>query len=305
MCMENIICPNCGAQITDGLCEYCGSVIQKQQVTASPKQNDAESFVQTIAKYQKVEPFIGGVAVVSIGKQHGAINEQGDIVVPLSSSYVYNYDGRILVAPNRIIDSQGDVIVEAKSIHYLGNSEYLVQRADGRDEIMNENNEFFTIHLPKDVRISLSNSSLGYGCYIVDDDKNKGHGIALKNKLLLPCYYETENLFRYGKFYHENRNLLKIKENWKGTYYSHGIFDLEKRLIVLPCQYLFDTHDSHKYKDRLLVIQNEKGCYGVFDVDSQKLVIRPEYKQVIILDNRVCEVTKKGLFGSKTTTIQL
>lgn len=306
MYMENIICPNCGAQNHHyGTCEYCGTTIRKPKTTTTKKQNDAESFAQKIAKYQKIEPFIGGVAVVSIGELQGAINEQGDIVVPLSSSYVYNYDGRLLIrgGTNKVLDAHGNILAEANVISYIGNGEYLLT-SGGKEQILNQKNELLAVKLPKGISISVD-GSLGYGCYlVVSDDSYINFGIALRDRLLLPCNYEIEYLSRYGKLGSENRNLLKIKQKWKGTY-NHGIFDLEKRLIVLPCQYYFDTDYKDKYKDRLLIIQNGKGYYGVFDVKTQELVIQPEYKQVVILDNRVCEVTKKGFFGSKTTTIQL
>ena len=100
MRMDNMVCPNCGAPYSHyGTCEYCGSVIQKQQVKASPKQNDAESIAQKIAKYRDIEYFSGGVAVVSDGGYlYGVINEQGDLVLPLSSSEIENYGGRLLVS---------------------------------------------------------------------------------------------------------------------------------------------------------------------------------------------------------------
>ena len=311
MSMENIICPNCGAQNSHfGRCEYCGTTLRVPKATTSTKQNDAESFAQKIAKYQKVEPFIGGVAVVSIGKQRGAINEQGDIVVPLSSSYVYNYDGRLLVTSekDKVMDVHGNVLIEANDIDYIGNGEYLIRSAEGGEKILDQKNEHLAVKLPKGIRIFVY-GALGYGCYIVSDGKN--NGIAQRDRLLLPCHYSIYHQ-ESGRFYTENKHLIVVENRDIDKYGQngccYGIFDLEKKQTILQCHYYFGGIGSsidECYKNKLVKVKNSKGNYGVFDVDSQEFVIQPEYKQVVILDNRVCEVTKKGLFGSKTTTIQL
>lgn len=310
--MENIICPNCGAQNSHfGRCEYCGTTLRVPKATTSTKQNDAESFAQKIAKYQKVEPFIGGVAVVSIGKLHGAINEQGDVVVPLSSSYVDNNDGRLLICGEecKVTDAHGKILAEANRIIYIGNGEYLLRSAEGGEKILNQKNEHLAVKLPKGIRIYYVDGALGYGCYIVSDGKNQG--IALRDRLLLPCHYYIYNQ-EWGRFYTENKHLIVVEDRniskYKQNGCCYGIFDLNKKQFALPCHYYFGSIGSSIddcYKNKLVKVMNSKGNYGVFDIDSQKFVIQPEYKQVVILDNRVCEVTKKGLFGSKTTTIQL
>lgn len=311
MFMENIICPNCGAQNHHyGTCEYCGTTIREPKTTTTTKQNDAESFAQKIAKYQEVEPFIGGVAVVSIGKQRGAINEQGDIVVPLSSSYVYNYDGRLLICGEecKVTDAHGKILAEANRIDYIGNGEYLLRSAEDGEKILNQKNEHLAVKLPKGIRI-YALGALGYGCYRVSDGRNQG--IALRDRLLLPCHYCIYHQ-EWGRFYTENKHLIVAEDcnisKYKQNGCCYGIFDLNKKQFALPCHYYFGNIGSSiddYYKSKLVKVMNSKGNYGVFDVDSQDFVIHPEYKQVIILDNRACEVTKKGLFGSKTTTIQL
>ena len=301
MQQERIICPNCGAENSHyGECEYCGAIIE-MHVATTPKQNDAESFAQKIAKYHKVESFIGGVAVVSIGEQYGVINERGDIVVPLSSSSMKNYGGRI-GSLHKVVDSHGKILAEIPngargSIWYIGNGDFLISTAD-RQEILNKDNEHLIVNLPKGIRISGYESSLGYGCYIVRDDENKGKGIALKDKLLLPCFYEIRlSSDVFDRSLNEPK-LIIINVQYKN--YSGGIFDLEKREIILPCQYAFGS-----CKDKLLKVVTEERNYGVFDVNLQNLVVPPIYKAIKILDNRVCEVTKKGFFGNTTKTIQL
>lgn len=329
MRMDNMVCPNCGAPYSHyGTCEYCGSVIQKQQVTASPKQNDAESIAQKIAKYRDIKSFSGGVAVVSSGGGlHGVINEQGDLVLPLSSSEIENYDGRLLVYGNgkneKVVDAHGNILVEAYRIYYIGNGEFLLRGAEGSEAIFNQKNEIIAVQLPEGISISneygyepsLKNrwckSSLGYGCYVVCDSTNN-NGIALKDRLLLPCHYDIndgiDGLDRFGweKFFTDNEHLVVVEDRDIAGRYCRGLFDLEKKQIILPCHYYFDKED---YKDKLLrvriEVRNGKWHYGVFDADSQKLVIQPEYNEVDILDNRVCRVTKYRLFGSKTKTIQL
>lgn len=305
----DIICPNCGAQNSRyGKCEYCGAVIRKPHVTITPTMNDAEFFAQKIAKYQKVEPFVGGVAVVSIGKQHGAINEQGDIVVPLSSSYVENYDGRLLIWGDtyKVVDVHGNILVEAYRIDYIGNGEYLLKNVEGKEQILNQNNEHIAVQLPEGISICSVDGALGHGCYTVSDS-TKNEGIALRDKLLLSCHYRI-HYQKYGRFYKDSQHLIIVENRYEQDSCRYGIFDLEKKQIILPCHYYFGDIGSsidECYKDKLVKVKNNKGNYGIFDVDLQEFVIQPEYKQVVILDNRVCEVTKKGLFGSKTTTIQL
>lgn len=302
MQQEKIICPACGAENSHyGECEYCGTIIE-MHVATTPKQNDAESFAQKISKYHKVESFIGGVAVVSIGEQYGAINERGDIIVPLSSSSIENYYGRVLIGLKKVVDSHGKILAEIPNgaggtIWYIGKGDFLITTKDG-DEILNTyNEERLIVNLPKGIRISSYESSLGYGCYIVRDDKNRGEGVALKDKLLLPCLYEIRlpsDVF-YGSL--NEPKLIIINVRYKN--YSGGIFDLEKREIILPCQYSFGS-----CKDKLLEVVTEERNYGVFDVNLQNLVVPPIYKAIRILDNRVCEVTKKGFFGTTTKTIQ-
>ena len=344
--MENIICPNCGAQNHHyGTCDYCGTTIRKPKTTTTKKQNDAESFAQKIAKYQKVEPFEGGVAVVSIGELHGAINEQGDIVVPLSSSDIENNDGRLLIKSvrdtDKVLDAHGNILAEASSIRYIDNGEYRLW-SGGKEQILNQKNEHLAVKLPEGIRVS---KALGYGCYSVYNvSKIYYEGIALRDRLLLPCHYDIPYQ-GISHFSFENSHLIVVEDHDNYGDCRYGIFDLKKKQFALPCRYYFgDTGssiDDRYYKNKLVrvrngkgnygvfdvdsqefviqpeykqvvilenklvKVENSKGNYGVFDVDSQEFVIQPEYKQVVILDNRVCEVTKKGFFGSKTTTIQL
>lgn len=321
MRMDNMVCPNCGAPYSHyGRCEYCGSVIQKQQVTASPKQNDAESIAQKIAKYRDIESFSGGVAVVSGGGGlYGVINEQGDLVLPLSSSRIDNYDGRLLVSGkgknNKVVDAHGNILVEAYRIYYIGNGEFLLRSAEGSEAIFNQKNENIAVQLPEGISIfNKYGSSLGYGCYLVcDSTNNKNKGIALKDRLLLPCHYDInpgEYTYERSEFLTDNEHLVVVEDRDIAGRYCRGLFDLEKKQIILPCHYDFGYYGYyHEYKDKLLKVRGEKGHFnghvGVFDVDSQKLVLQTEYAFVSILDNRVCEVTKNRIFGSKTTTIQL
>jgi hypothetical protein len=307
--MENIICPNCGAQNSHyGKCEYCGTTIREPKATTTAKQNDAESFAQKIAKYRYVDPFIGGVAVVSDGGYlYGVINEQGDLVVPLSSVHIKNCHGRLLLSStkekrDKILDSQGKLLAEADGIKYIEQGNFILQATGGKQYIFNNDNERLTVKLPNGIKIV---SSLEYGCYDVSNGKR--HGIALRDKLLLPCHYEfPENR---GSFRSENRNLMVIEDaDITETNLRRGLFNLETGTIILPCQYTFsvDPIRGGGYDDGLLVVYAEKNKGGVFDVKLKEFVL-PLTKcyRILTMGKRCYKIIKNGIFGSKEITIQL
>lgn len=315
---ENIICPNCGASAKGyGICEYCGSHITKPMSTTT-QTNQAKptaSFNEKVSKFHKVEAFDSGVAVVSIGDLYGAINESGDMILPLKFNEIDNYKGRLLARHAdgaTLYDSRG-ISIARGFIHYIwgGDGEFLIKR-DNRQSILDKDNNLHQVSLPEGISIY---KYLGYGCYLVYDVKRKLndkktrfiHGVALINKLLLPCHYSIHDYCDsdYDDFGKENRNLILIEDEDVEDVYRSGIYDLEKQKIILPCQYYFGYYRPKQYKNKLIVVQNRSWQYGVFDTHGQNMVIPTIYKDISLRENRVCVVTKKKLFGDKTTIIQL
>lgn len=267
--MENIICPNCGAESSHyGKCEYCGTSIKKPKVTTTAKKDNAEAFAQKIAKYHKIEPFEGGVALVSIGEQYGAINEQGDIIVPLSSNGIDNYDGRLLVngEKNKIVDSHGKLLAEADNICHIEEGNFLLEEADGKTELFNNNNERIAVDLPKGID---NFKRLGDGYYVVEIWRPTYRcGIATKYKLLLPCD-DYHNVVRFPK---ENNNFVRIQKGHNNK--CSGIFNLETQRIILPCQYYIPERMSELQLDgNLLIVSRGYDEYGVFDLKFEDFVI--------------------------------
>lgn len=315
---ENIICPNCGASAKGyGICEYCGSHITKPMSTTT-QTNQAKptaSFNEKVSKFHKVEAFDSGVAVVSIGDLYGAINESGDMIIPLKFNKIENYKGRLLASHGEVpadgatlYDSRGISIARGFILYIRGgDGEFLIIR-DNRQSILDKDNNLHQVSLPEGISIS---KYLGYGCYKVNrllNNERFYYGIALINKLLLPCHYKIGEYCssEYGDFRKENRNLIIIEDEDGESVYRSGIYDLEKQKIILPCQYYFGSYGGPKqYKNKLIVVENRSWQYGVFDTHGQNMVIPTIYKEISLRENRVCVVTKKKLFGDKTTIIQL
>lgn len=95
-----VACPLCGALGKAGEpCEFCGATIPQPSGNTNAIQKDtriivekqtvpAEEFASKISKYHRVEPWKHNLAVVSIGDLHGAINRNGDIVIPLNYNQI-------------------------------------------------------------------------------------------------------------------------------------------------------------------------------------------------------------------------
>lgn len=95
-----VACPLCGALGKAGEpCEFCGATIPQPSGNAKTtikaasiiveKQTvPAEEFASKISKYHRVEPWKHDLAVVAIGGLHGAINRNGDIVIPLNYNQI-------------------------------------------------------------------------------------------------------------------------------------------------------------------------------------------------------------------------
>ena len=95
-----VACPLCGALGKAGEpCEFCGATIPQPSGNTNALQKDtriivekqtvpAEEFASKISKYHRVEPWKHDLAVVAIGGLHGAINRNGDIVIPLNYSQI-------------------------------------------------------------------------------------------------------------------------------------------------------------------------------------------------------------------------
>lgn len=308
--MKNIICPNCGAENSHyGKCEYCGSSIKKPQNTTTAQKYNAEAFAQKIAKYHKIEPFEGGVAIVSIGKQYGAINEQGDLIIPLTSYNLNNYDGRILVysEKKKILDFNGKVLAEADRIEYIEQGNFLLEEADGKTELFKNNNERIAVDLPKGIHFY---EPLGDGYYIVCNLQRKyyQHGIATMYKLLLPLEYCSN----FVRFPNDNNNLVVIqkRDHHKMSSYS-GIFNLETQRIILPCQYSIPEQIRDLRIDGNLLIINRFNKnygyeYGVFDLKLEDFVIpMTKCRNINALGERRFQIIKDRFWGWKKEIIQL
>lgn len=200
-----IICPSCGAENSQyGKCEFCGTLIKEpvyepKTNTKGKSKTSAESFAEKISKYHEVEPFRGGVAIVRIGKQYGAINENGDLIIPMSYSVV-NKNGLLEVYEDedgygKLYDSKGNLISDNFSIfsNYSdtdkGGGYFFTD--NGILKIINSDNQIITISLPQGINIS-------------------------------------------HQFYDERRNLITVHDD---PLYD-GLYDFEQKQFVLPCNYL-------------------------------------------------------------------
>ncbi|MDD6772330.1 MAG: hypothetical protein PUD85_00015 [Bacteroidales bacterium] len=124
-----VACPLCGALGKAGeLCEFCGATIPQPSGNTNAIQKDtriivekqtvpAEEFASKISKYHRVEPWKHNLAVVSIGDLHGAINRNGDIVIPLNYQKV-----KIQSDPFIILDNDVCYVydIEKQQIYNLG-----------------------------------------------------------------------------------------------------------------------------------------------------------------------------------------
>lgn len=344
--MERIICPSCGAEnLHYGTCEYCGTMLIEPQKTESVKQTakvSAETFATKISKYQKIEDFRGGVAIVSIGNQYGAINESGDLIVPITSKYLANIDGLVLAGDLILYDPTGRIILRNEHLFYLGLEicpkiySFLMEDTEGNQQIAqisqsaNGNEKIFDIHindinLPEGIQICYRKtfentfigypSSLGHGYFVVQDtNKRTGRrnkGIATTDKIVLDCNYET--IDAYGIYLPQranNKNISTLKKLVtiieESCMNRQGIFNLETRKMVLPCKYVWNsTSKSNSTHECIVITHGPTKQMGVFNLVKQEFVVPAQYRKIILLDNHRCEATKKGFWGYKKTIIQL
>jgi hypothetical protein len=344
--MSTIICPGCGAENSQyGVCDYCGTKLIEPSQTDSTKQTakiSAEEFASKISKYQEVKDFIGGVAIVSIGNQYGAINENGDLIVPMTSKYVYNFDGLVLAGDQVLYDPTGCVMLQSEHLYYLGLERlprivyFLMEDSEGNQQIAQINHfadgkkSFFEItktdvNLPDGIQICYCKtfrytwigepSSLGNGYFVVQDnnkrrDDRKNKGIATADTIVLDCNFEKIDNYHYLPKMTNNKNISTIKKLVtiieQTSMNRQGIFNLETRKMVLPCQYVWHHTNKINSTDECIVITHgTTHQMGVFNVVKQEFVVPAQYRSIVLLDNHRCEATKKGFWGDKKTIIQL
>lgn len=323
--MGAVICPSCGAENAHyGKCEYCGTKLIEPSRTNTVKQTakvSAEDFATKISKYQKVENFRGGVTVVTIGNQSGAINENGDLIVSMTSENVVNLSTYlfclVLVGDRALYDSKGDVLLEDKRINYLGSLSFVLENSEGAQRVAQASYtngkltfEIIPVNLPDSVKIigSISHEnkilgtseSLGYGCYVVMSNSkpsDKKFGIATTEKVLLECSSVDTYRFYLPK---EFKHLITVIGR-KST--NYGIFNLETQKLILPCEYHYSYHEV---KDGFLIIRHDDTFgAGVFDLNKEKIVVPTIYNSITLKDYHVCVTRKKGFWGWKTETIKL
>ena len=176
-----------------------------------------------------------------------------------------------LVDGNKLYDTQGNLIVKSDTIKDIGRNEFLLTTfgIEGKQEIFinTPQKEILPVSLPKGIKIL---ESLGFNCYKVQEERDKRIyvGIAMRDKLLLPCYY---SIYSDKNVSRGNSNVVFIEDRRiREGLYTYGIFDLMKREVILPCKYniKFDS-----YRNNQIVIVNEKKKYGVFDFAQQKIII--------------------------------
>ena len=344
---ESIICPGCGAENSHyGVCDYCGTKLLEPQKTKSVKQTakvSAEDFAAKISKYQEVNDFIGGVAIVSIGNQYGAINENGDLIVPMTSKSIYNYDGLVLAGDQILYDPTGCVMLQSEHLYYLGLERlprivyFLMVDSEGNQQIAQINqfadgNKSFIeikktdVNLPDGVQICYCEtfrcnswlgkpSSLGNGYFVVQDinkrNDRKNKGIATANTIVLDCNFQEIDTNRsYLPRMANKNNISTIKKLVtiieETCMNRQGIFNLETRKMVLPCQYVWNyTNKSNSTDECIVITHGPTSQMGVFNIVKQELVVPTQYRSIVLLDNHTCIATKKGFWGDKKMTIKL
>ena len=314
--MKTIICPNCGAENSQSKkCEYCGTMLKCVNTTDSAsrtKKTSAEEFAEKVAKYKEVYGFNGGVSVVvSTSELEGVINENGDLIIPLSTYHINNYGGRLLVDESskgcKIYDASGNILVEANRITYIGNGDFLLEHKKGGKQLIYDiNNQIIPISLPDNVRIYNNSrffrdfSSLGDGYYVIEDDDGK-QGIGTCCNVVLQCKYIIDHN-EYWKLHNDFPNLITVGDNSHGT----GIYDLKAHKFILSPHYSIYFGDEKYYNGKLCVIESlfSRKC-GIFDLIKQTIIVETKYKRITLEKNGKCKAVKGSLFGDNEITIQL
>lgn len=342
--MNKVICPSCGAEnLHYGTCEYCGTKLIEPPKTESVKQTakvSAEDFATKISKYQKVEDFRGGIAIVTIGNQYGAINENGDLIVPMTSKSAYNFDGLVLAGDQILYDPTGRVILQNEHLYYLGLENcpricyFLMENTEGKQQIAhihqlangNKSNFEITINdvnLPDGIQICYCRtfentwlgtpSSLGNGYFVVQDTNKRTNdrnnkGIATADTIVLDCNFEKIDTSRCYLPRMANNKIVSTQKKLVPIIgmYRQGIFNLETRKMVLPCKYVWSYCNKGNSTDECIVITHgSTRQMGVFNILKQEFVVPAQYRSIVLLDNHTCVATKKGFWGDKKMTIKL
>ncbi|MDD6772329.1 MAG: hypothetical protein PUD85_00010 [Bacteroidales bacterium] len=137
-----VACPLCGALGKAGEpCEFCGATIPQPSGNAKTtikaasiiveKQTvPAEEFASKISKYHRVEPWKHDLAVVAIGGLHGAINRNGDIVIPLNYNQIILSERYCLLDKDLYDKTNGALIKDVLSDKYYSRCE-CIRVSDG------------------------------------------------------------------------------------------------------------------------------------------------------------------------------
>lgn len=144
MTKQFISCPACGALGEVGsACQFCGTMVMlKEGATISteriPQKRTVtpQQYAEKISIYQEVVSVGLGLLRVSIGKQYGLINLNGDLIYPLGDIFVAR-----VIADNIYKDNKGNYVnlekgLKADQYGFLWNEKHLYYRVDVKNNWM-------------------------------------------------------------------------------------------------------------------------------------------------------------------------
>lgn len=241
-----VACPLCGALGKAGEpCEFCGATIPQPSGNTNALQKDtriivekqtvpAEEFARKISKYHRVESWKHNLAVVSIGDLHGAINRNGDIVIPL------NYQ-KVEIQSDPFIILYSDVCyvydIEKQQIYNLGKRSIDMVHSGLKGQII-------ITYVTKYYASTTSRSPIEYLNCVIDIGTNTNTRVEKAKSILevLPdfnCYWSYP-----AQFVSKDGIIKRFKGNTK--YKDNNlILETPKREITIsPSEDLFAAIDS-------------------------------------------------------------
>lgn len=244
------------------------------------------------------------LAIVSINNVHGAINRDGEVVIPIKYDYAMVRFGEGLLPVMKenkwgYVDANNKIVIPFEYenlVDYrlesgefwknknsnLGTADYFsdnkaLVRKNGKLGIINKQNEIL-------IPFEYDNINSWSKELITVSKSGKFGAVNWNNEVIIPfCYDELLSIFEnktmcFGiktdekiiNYDIENRQLLNFKDD---SLLKYGIIDFEKNVIVPPISYLPIRNFSN---GKAMCFDYQKDEFYVYDVKTKELTFAPE-----------------------------
>lgn len=273
MTKQFISCPACGALGEVGsACQFCGTMVMlKEGATISteriPQKRTVtpQQYAEKISIYQEVVSVGFGLLRVSIGKQYGLINLNGDLIYPLGDIFVAR-----VIADNIYKDNKGNYVnlekgLKADYYGFLWNEKHLCYRVDVK-------NNWMPINTYKNIEGEVHSYK-----YATRHDLYKLYSDGSFHERFFYCFTHNDRTYSiYFPYKYRDEKLLKL----------NSLYDIDPELPVCVLEGI------KKWTKE--IVGNDKYLFKLQTIDGTELTLEIyEFDRACVIYEKWCRAVGK------------